>query len=253
MTEVWWLLQPGNVIFVLIVLAFLLLLFRVRGLAAFLLFVALGLALLPTVTGLTDWLGWRLESQIPKPAAPERVDGIIILGGSVDWRVTEEQGQLNLNSAGERMAAGAALARRYPDAHLVLTGLYRETVPRDFTASGGPQSLFSGPEFAGRQITFIGEARSTYEEALLSLQTLNPQPGSTWLLVTSAMHMPRALGTFSTLGWNLTPWPVDYRAPAQARVLTFNMNITERLEAFDSVVREWAALIVYRNSGRIQQ
>jgi uncharacterized SAM-binding protein YcdF (DUF218 family) len=32
-----------------------------------------------------------------------------------------------------------------------------------------------------------------------------------WLLVTSAWHMPRALATFCAAGWNVTPYPVDYR------------------------------------------
>lgn len=236
----------------LMVLAFLSLLVRLRVLAGFLLFVALGIASLPTAFGAADWLGWQLERQAPRPATlPERVDGILVLGGAVEWHISAEQGQLNMNAAGERMAAAAALARRYPDAQLVLTGLFRETVANDFRPVPVPQSLFAGPEFAGRSISFIGEARSTYEEALLVTQSVTRQPGETWLLVTSAMHMPRAVGVFETLGWSVVPWPVDYRAPAQPRLISLNMNFSDRLAHFDAVVREWAALIVYRNTDRI--
>ncbi|MEI9983734.1 MAG: hypothetical protein WDN69_11325 [Aliidongia sp.] len=32
--------------------------------------------------------------------------------------------------------------------------------------------------------------------------------------MTSAMHMPRAVGIARKLGWNLLPWPVDYSTPA---------------------------------------
>lgn len=252
MNEAWWFLQPGNIILMAVLLAFLSLLVRLRGLAAFMLFVALMVAMLPTVFGASDWLGWHLERRVERPAQLlENVDGIIVLGGSIDWQITEQQNQLTLNDAGERMVAAAALARRYPQAQLVLTGVYRETMPLDFRATPSPNSLFAGPEFGGRQITFIGEARSTYEEALLSLEQLQPAAGENWILVTSAMHMPRASAVFSTMGWNLIPWPVDYRAPTEPRLLNLNMNFSSRLAQFDMVVREWAALIVYERSGRI--
>lgn len=253
MNEAWWFLQPGNIILVLVLLAFLSLLVRLRGLATFMLFVALVVAMLPTVFGAADWLGWQLERRVEPPTQlPGNVDGIIVLGGSVDWQITQEQGQLNLNAAGERMIAAAALARRYPQAQLVLTGIYRETIPQDFRATPSMTSMFAGPEFGGRQITFIGEARSTYEEALLALEQLQPSAGENWILVTSAMHMPRAAAVFSTMGWNLIPWPVDYRAPSEPRLLNLNLNFSDRLAHFDAVVREWAAYLIYERTGRIR-
>ena len=55
-------------------------------------------------------------------------------------------------------------------------------------------------------------ARSTRDNALLTLPLARPQPGERWLLVTSAMHMPRSIGVFRRAGWpELQPWPVDYR------------------------------------------
>ena len=45
-------------------------------------------------------------------------------------------------------------------------------------------------------------------ERVLDLQ---PQPGETWLLVTSASHMPRSVGVFRQIGWEVVPWPVDHR------------------------------------------
>lgn len=67
MNEAWWFLQPGNVILMLVLLAFLALLVRLRGLASFLLFVTLVVAMLPTVFGASDWLGWQLERRVERP------------------------------------------------------------------------------------------------------------------------------------------------------------------------------------------
>jgi uncharacterized SAM-binding protein YcdF (DUF218 family) len=253
MTDAWWFLQPSNIMFLLLLVALLASLLRLRALAGFMLFLGLAIIALPVAFGAADWLGWQLERQFAPPGTlPAHVDGIIVLGGSVQWDISEQHGQLNLNAAGERMVAAAALARRYPQAQLVLTGLYRETIPADFRPDALPRSLFAGPEFGGRPLTYIGAARSTYEEGLLVLEQVRPAAGQTWLLVTSAMHMPRATQVFATLGWtNLIPYPVDYRAPATPRLLNLNLNIGEQLQRFDDAVREWAALIVYRNTGRI--
>ena len=249
--EPWWFFQPGNVLLLLIVLAWLSALVRLRRLAGFLLFLALLFVVVPAVTGVGDWLGHRLESMVEAPAElPGRVDGIIILGGSVDWKVTRDTGRLSLNAAGERMAAGAALARLHPEAELVLTGIYADSLSGEYSGATRPESLFAGPEFAGRKVTFIGEATSTYEEGLLTLEQIEPAAGSNWLLVTSALHMPRAAGVFQTLGWNVIPWPVDYRSPAEPRLVSLNLNFSAQLSQLDYAVREWAAYLIYRRSGR---
>ena len=44
-------------------------------------------------------------------------------------------------------------------------------------------------------------ATSTRQNALFSLPLARPQPGERWLLVTSAMHMPRSIGVFRGAGW----------------------------------------------------
>jgi len=161
--------------------------------------------------------------------------------------VTEAWSQLNTNGAGERMMAGAALAQRYPDAQLVFTGLYQEVVRREFRASG--DGFFSGPAFENREIIYLGAARSTYEEALLSLETLKPRPEETWLLVTSAWHMPRAYGTFKTQGWTLVPYPVDYVGTGEVRFAP-SLDVMGKLAELDTVAREWGALFMYQRLGR---
>jgi uncharacterized SAM-binding protein YcdF (DUF218 family) len=205
------------------------------------------------VLPVTEWIAGPLESRVARAALPERVDGIVVLGGAVDWRVTAARGQLSLNAAGERVAAGAALAQRYPGATLVMTGVFGDAFERDFRATGVDASLWFGPTFAGRQVRFVGEARSTYEDALFTLRAVDRRPGETWLLVTSALHMPRALETFRTQGWTMLPYPVDYRTAGSPAgpALRLNWEVGNTLADIDRAVREWGALEVYRRSGRI--
>jgi uncharacterized SAM-binding protein YcdF (DUF218 family) len=247
----WWLLQPSSLLLALLLLAFVALQLGWRSGAQTLLGLAL-LGLLAAATlPLASLLAEPLETRIPAPTAlPADIDGVLVLGGAVDWRSVEAHGQLALDGAGERMLAAAALAQRYPGATLAFTGLFAEQVPADLRPDAQSQSLLFGEAFRGRERIFLGEARSTYEEALLALERLDPQPGERWMLVTSALHMPRALSVFATLGWALEPYPVDYRSVPGLQ-LRLRPDVAAELAELDRVVREWGALWVYRRSGRI--
>lgn len=243
----WALLQPSNLILLLLALGALLLLFGALRAGRRLVLLALVLVLLPALLPLEALLARRLESRVAPALLPEGVDGILVLGGAVEWQLSRALGQLNTNAAGERLMAAHQLANRYPRAKLVFTGLYREDVPEEFRVSAA--GFFGGATYANREVVFLGAARSTYEEALLTLERLRPQTGERWVLVTSAWHMPRALATFVAQGWTLLPYPVDYRS-APGVLPGPSLDVVGRLAAFDAILREWGALLVYERLGR---
>ncbi|CAN5774689.1 YdcF family protein [soil metagenome] len=250
---VWALLQPSSLLVIVVALALVALWARWHALASSLLTLFL-LAVAATVAlPVTEWIAAPLESQIARAPLPERVDGVVVLGGAVEWRVSAARGQLALNASAERIAAAAALAQRYPEARLVMTGVFGDAFARDFRAVPTDDSLWFGPAFAGRDVRYLGDARSTYEDALVALRDVAPGPGETWLLVTSALHMPRALATFRTQGWTLLPYPVDYRTTGVPSVRGWRLNwdVATTLADLDRAVREWGALEIYRRSGRI--
>ncbi len=253
MTEVLWsLLQPSTLLTLLVAAALLATWVRWTALAATLLTTFLVVIAAAVFLPFDEWLGGPLETAVAPAPLPDRVDGVVVLGGAVDWRVTRDRHQLALNAAGERIAAAAALAQRYPDARIVFTGSFADAFADDFQARATSASLFFGPHFADRDVTFLGEARSTYEDALLALEAAAPREGERWLLVTSAWHMPRALGTFGALGWTLTPFSVDYRTSGEVRV-TPSWDVAATLADLDRLVREWGALAVYRRAGRLEE
>ena len=246
---VWSLLQPSTVLVVLLALAFVALAADARGGASVLLLLVLAAALGALFLPYEGWLAGDLESQVPPPdELPADVDGIVVLGGAVEWRVSAARDQLAVDGAAERLMAAKALKQRYPQARLVLTGLFADTVASDFRRQPEPQSLLFGAEMG--DVLFLGSARSTYEDALVTLESVSPAPGDTWLLVTSALHMPRALGTFRQLGWTLVPYPVDYRTTGTPE-LRWRPRLGETLAELDRVVRERGALWIYRRTGRL--
>ena len=251
MNEILWtLLQPSAALVLLVALALVASWLRWHAIAATLLTVFLLAVAVVVLLPVGEWLGSPLETRVAGAALPARADGIVVLGGAVDWRVTRERGQLSLNAAGERIAAAAALAQRYPEARLIVTGSFGDAFADDLRADPSGASLFFGPHFDGRSVTYLGASRSTYEDALLTLAEAEPQRGETWLLVTSAWHMPRALGTFRAAGWTLNPVPVEYRTSGELRVGP-DLDVGATLADLDRLVREWGAIAVYRREGRM--
>lgn len=236
----WTLLQPSTVIVVLLLLSWGALELRFWRFGRMLLTLAVLLAAVPTLLPIAAWLALPLETHISTPERPEQVTGIIVLGGAVRTPVTVGNQQLSLNDRSERLLAGAHLARQYPAARVVITGDAASTF-LDVNALG----IFDGID--PRRLEFVANSRSTYEDALFSLEQLQPRQGETWLLVTSALHMPRALGVFLAQGWQVTPYPVDRR---YADLPPPSLAVAERLNALDEVVREWGALIIYQQQGR---
>jgi uncharacterized SAM-binding protein YcdF (DUF218 family) len=206
------------------------------------------------VFGLTpaaNWLILPLEMRFPAPALEGRkIDGIIVLGGAVQERQTMTHGTLSLNDAGDRITALLTLAQRYPGARVLFTGgagIYSSApkpeaeVLRDHIVSLGL------PE--GR-VQFESQSLDTYQNAVFSRDIVKPKPGETWLLVTSAWHMPRSVGCFRRAGFDVVAYPVDYRTGGwRDRTRGFS-SISDGLRRTDLATREWLGLAVYGLSGR---
>jgi len=170
----------------------------------------------------TRWLRRLLEERFPTPNLPESVAGIVVLAGST-----------------ERIPVFVELARRNPNAALVFCG-------------GAGPTLFGGPHLADEALPTMQElgldpsgvhferrSTNTFENASLCRRMMEPDPTAPWVLVTSALHMPRAIGSFRRVGWNPVAYPVKS-----------NRHASGRLKELEDVLREWASLIAYRLLGR---
>ena len=105
--------------------------------------------------------------------------------------------------------------------------------------------------FARRELEDLGIAhdrilledrsRNTIENALYSKQIAQPKPGERWLLVTSAYHLPRAIGVFRKVGFAVEPCPVDWRTRGMDDALRPFPTVGDGLRRADTAMREWVA------------
>lgn len=201
----------------------------------------LAFAVLP----LGNWLALPLENRFPRPALPDRVDGIIMLGGAVSPALAAARGEPSLNDAAERVLAFADLGRRYPGARLVFTGGSGALLEGEHREGAAMRAALEQAGLDTGRVLFETESRNTWENVRFSRRLAEPKDGETWLLVTSAWHMPRAVGLFRQAGWPVTAYPVDYRTRGDGRpYLIFDLG--EGLDSATPVLKEWMGLAAYR-------
>jgi uncharacterized SAM-binding protein YcdF (DUF218 family) len=209
--------------------------------------IALAIALLTPMGAL---LMRPLEQRFPSPSADAlNPTGIIVLGGALDEARSEARGGSVLTGDGGRLTAGLELARRYPDARLVFTGGAANWSGEEISEAVGVRRFWLALGAQERQMVFETRSRNTWENALFTRDQLQPGPDETWLLVTSAWHMPRAVGIFRRVGLNVTPYPVAYRTFGDRRDW-FISGMPEKVAMLDFAVREYIGLLAYRLTGK---
>lgn len=226
---------------------------RLRRLGLWLAFGGLALMLAGGFLPLGNYLVLPLEQRfatVGLPAIDEPVAGIIILGGFEDGWVSEGRPGLAVNEAAERLTEGVRLARRWPTANVVFTGGVGGLIGRGSDAAGPVGQFLEDVGIERGRIVLEPKALNTYQNAVMTRELLLPKPGETWLLVTSAYHMPRSIGAFRAAGFNVVAAPVDYRTRDRRDLVRMFASIPAGLERFDLGVREWIGLAGYRIMGR---
>jgi uncharacterized SAM-binding protein YcdF (DUF218 family) len=192
-----------------------------------------------------------LEQRFPpwdaKGGAPA---GVVVLGGAISPDISVARGAVALNEAAERVAVVAELAASYPSARIVFSGgtgalIYREGIEAEFALR-----LFVSFGIARERILLETRSRNTVENALFSKDIAQPKASERWLLVTSAYHMPRAIGVFRKAGFPVEAYPVDWRTRGAQDVLRPFFTLGDGLRRTDTAVREWVGLAVYWLTGQ---
>jgi uncharacterized SAM-binding protein YcdF (DUF218 family) len=245
----WWPLRPGTAAILLALLG-LILLWRGRRWGRWPALAGIGFLGLLALLPLDQPVLQPLEDRFPRPAMePRHIDGIVVLGGAVEQRLTEARGLPALNGAAERMTEPVALMRRHPEARLVFTGGTGSLARGTLSEADVARQLWLDLGIPAERMVFETASRNTHENAVNTFGLVRPKPGETWLLVTSASHMPRSMGVFRKAGWQITAWPVNFRTGADSGVW-LETSFPVRLQEFEWGTREWLGLFAYWLMGR---
>src|SRR5690606_136065 len=240
---------PLNLGVALVLLATLFFIFRFRRSAACLCFVAAGWVGAWSLPITSIWAGGHLEQRYPylEASVSPSAESIIVLGGHTannrkNWfeeldasgtrsRVERAADLYAAGKAPQIMVSGAALDGGFSEARMMA---------RTLESLGVPNSA----------IILENESHNTRENALYSVQRLHDIGVSRALLVTSALHMPRSMATFSKQGVDMIAAPVAPQIYAPKRTSFSIWKPSMRtLSASRSIIKEYVGLIVYWTRG----
>lgn len=203
----------------------------------------------PVGTLLSHVLENRFPPWNPAHGAP---DGIIVLGGALDPALSQKRGSPQLSGQAERVTIVAKLAREYPKARIVYSGGNAALFPHAPAEADYVMPLWTSFGIPRDRVTLETRSRNTYENAVFTKALVKPKPGQHWLLVTSAQHMPRAIGCFRRVGFPVEAYPVDYHTAPHVGLgaLLPRFALGGNLGMLDNAMHEWVGLFAYWVTGR---
>jgi len=204
------------------------------------------LALLITIVPIGTWGRIHLEQRFPSPQRlPEKVDGILVLGGAVNPALSAEHQQLILHGNVERLFAFAELSALYPNAKAVYSGGSGSLFTQDYKEAALAGNVLEALGMPIDHLILEDQSRNTYENIKLSKELVKPAVGETWILVTSAAHMPRAMGIARKLEWPFIAFPVDYNR-SKDMGLSFQFHFYRGASDLYAALYEFVGLLMYR-------
>ena len=235
---------PSNVAILIGILGLLLLSTRFARGGRWFAFVSLVVLAILGLSPVGNLLIIPLENRFPPwDAARGAPDGIIVLGGVID--PSSPGNQIMLNESAERLTVVPDLARRYPNARILFSGGSGALIGDGGAEAGAAARLLESLGVSVDRVILEDRSRNTVENAVYSKLIVHPKRGERWLLVTSAFHMPRAIGVFRKVGFPVEPYPVDWRTRGAEDMMRPFAVMSDGLQRSDTAVHEWVGLLVY--------
>lgn len=194
-------------------------------------------------------LMWRIEHRYTPPLVRDsdrNPDNLIVVLSAGWFRWSLDGGETKMSEDGwERVDAGVKLWRRIGGTLLMTGG----PAPGRSAASAAGEMADAARAFGVPESAIVVEprARNTYENLTFSAPWIREHRGHVWL-VTSALHMPRAMAVAKRLGFDPVAYPCFYRAHDFAlRSAWWPSNSAP--DRFDDVMHEALGMIAYRWRG----
>jgi uncharacterized SAM-binding protein YcdF (DUF218 family) len=161
---------------------------------------------------MSHWLTNQIENQFPQVpiASVAPAQAMVVLGGAVSPPMIGHT-EIDLKSAADRVWYAARLFHA-GKAPLVLLSGGGDLERQAFSEARAMAAFLQDLGVPAQAIVMEETSRNTRQNAAFSAALLKARGIEHILLVTSALHMPRALALFNAQGLQVTPAPTDFEA-----------------------------------------
>ncbi|HEY59351.1 MAG TPA: YdcF family protein [Anaerolineae bacterium] len=211
---------------------------------------------LSSTSFIADNLARSLEWRYLPPEEIPQADAIVVLGGGTEPASYPRLG-VEVNSAGDRVLTAAELFRQGKAPNILLSGgkiawlNSGESTPAEEMAE-----ILEFTDVPRSSLWLEKESQNTHENAAFSKAILQEHGAEEILLVTSAIHMPRAVALFEEQGFKVVPVPVDYAiTDSTAKSATLISTVLDFLPSASNLalttnaLKEYLGMLTYHLQG----
>lgn len=239
------LIVPVNLAIALIIAACVLFVFKRRKTAALLVFIAAGWVFTWSLPASSLYFGGLLEQRYPylEPEHAPTAQAIIVLGGHTGGNRHNWFEPLDTERATSRVDRAAALYHAQRAPLIIVSGAALDGGTSEARGMAVRLQQLGVPKEA---IALEESSHTTRENALYTNKFLKNLGIGDALLVTSALHMPRSMATFSRLHAQIIPAPVQPQItqPERTDFSKWRPN-WHTLNSSRSIIKEYLGLFVY--------
>jgi len=202
-------------------------------------------------------IGYNLQSYLEHEATqihadninPQDYAGIVILGGCMDAHLSHIYNTAIINGSCERILDGIKLHKKFPELPMIYSGGSGSVHNQSQKGADAAKRLMQDMGVNTQNIRFERASKNTYENMLLSKNMTKKDNQKPWLLITSALHMPRASRVFCHGGWNIQPYPVDYNTRKE-RVWN-TISPLHNFQYLTQATKEIVGIVAYGVTGKL--
>ncbi len=201
---------------------------------------------IPATPVFSDWVRGTLESRYPPDSveAAPTADAIVVLGGAVG-APRPPRVYPDLHGASDRVWHAARLYRAGKAPLVVASGGTLPWNDQRFREATDMKRLLTSWGVPPDSILLESSSANTYENARFTANLASNRNIERVLLVTSALHMRRALATFRQAGVEVVPAATDYRVVEKSRTLLDVLPDSKALSGSTAAIREYVGYVVY--------
>jgi uncharacterized SAM-binding protein YcdF (DUF218 family) len=195
---------------------------------------------------LSLWLRGTLENQFTQPSLSSvpQAQALVVLGGGVS-PPSGKATDINLGAAADRVWYAARLFHAGKAPLLLLSG-GSDPLRHAFSEARAMAIFLQDLGVPAQALVLEEVSRNTAENAAFSARLLNERGIRHVLLVTSALHMPRALALFAAQGLQVEPAATDFEADSLPPGVLAWLPDAEALDGSGRAMKEWVGKWVGR-------
>jgi len=191
----------------------------------------------------------KWEAPATKIENLDQYDYAILLGGFSSFDTIRSK--VIFNEAGDRFCQTLQLYHQKKVKKIFISGGSGQLLHQDQTEADKIKLFLLSLNIPESDIVMEMTSRNTHENAVNTANYLKKHaPNARCLLVTSANHMPRALGCFNKVGLNVTPYATNFMA--EKRIFDIDVLVQPKpyiLSRWEGLFKEWVGYFTYKIVG----